>query len=241
MASKQMKQGEWKTMKRILLVEDDEQVARVILHYLSQEHDYQIEWAKDAKEAEKMAAGAVDLILLDICLPDVDGVELCAKLRETVYCPIIFVSCLDDESTIIRALETGGDDYITKPFSSKILATRIEANLRRVRLEHEERSVPDSGMMEFGDFRLNCAMHTLERGKNVQHLAPIEYSILLYFIRNANRIISPDELYENIWGTPCFGDLRTVVTHVYNLRKMVDSEQKRHICNVRGSGYCFIP
>ena len=228
-------------MKRILLVEDDEQVAHVILYYLSREHDYQIEWAKDATEAEKMAANAVDLILLDICLPDVDGVTLCAKLRETVYCPIIFISCLDDENTIVRALETGGDDYITKPFSAKILATRIEANLRRVRLEHEERPVPDSGTMEFGDFRLNCATHMLEHGNDVQHLAPIEYSILLYFIRNANRIISPDELYENIWGTPCFGDLRTVVTHVYNLRKMVDSEQKKHICNVRGSGYCFVP
>lgn len=230
-------------MKRILLVEDDEQVGQVILYYLSQRHDYQIDWAKEAKEALRIAKGPVDLILLDICLPDQDGVSLCAKLRETIYCPIIFISCLDDEDTIVRALETGGDDYITKPFSAKILETRIEANLRRVRLEHEEHIDSPLQRIDFSDFSLNCANHTLECGGAVHHLAPIEFSILLYFIRNANRIISPDELYENIWGAPCFGDLRTVVTHVYNLRKLIDigTGEQKHIVNVRGHGYCFQP
>lgn len=230
-------------MKRILLVEDDEQVGRVILHYLSQRHEYRIDWAKDAQEALRMAGNHADLILLDVCLPDVDGVELCARLRETVYCPIIFISCMDDEDTIVRALETGGDDYITKPFSAKILETRIEANLRRVRLEHEEHMDAHAQRIEFGDFSLNCANHTLQCGETTHHLAPIEFSILLYLIRNANRIISPDELYENIWGTPCFGDLRTVVTHVYNLRKLMDTDMsgKKHIVNIRGRGYCFQP
>ena len=122
-----MPKGSATGMNRILLIEDDAIVAKVILYYLKQAGNYKVEWVKTAGEALAAARMPFDLMLLDICLPDVDGVELCARLRETVYCPIIFISCMDDEDTIVRALEIGGDDYITKPFSAKTLETRIEA------------------------------------------------------------------------------------------------------------------
>ena len=228
-------------MKNILLVEDDESVATIISFYLKMDPEYRVRWAKDAEEALSMVQQPTDLILLDICLPDVNGVSLCATLRKTIYCPIIFVSCLDDEDTIVKALETGGDDYLTKPFSEKMLRSHIEANLRRVRLEHADQSQSHTDIYEFEDFSLDCSTHSVHRCNQEYHLAPIEYSILLYFIRNPRRIISLDELYENIWETSVYGDLRTVITHVYNLRKIIEPDPKsqKYISNIRGSGYCF--
>ena len=230
-------------MKYILLVEDDEEIGTVILFYLSKNPDYTVLWAKNAEEAFGLITQKVEIILLDICLPDVNGVSLCASLRKSVYCPIIFISCLDDEDTIVKALETGGDDYLTKPFSAKILQSHIEANLRRVRMEH---SLQDTNMEKcylFQDFALDCSTHSVKRDDKEYHLAPIEYSILLYFIHNPGRIISLDELYEKIWETPVYGDVRTVITHVYNLRKIIepDTKKQKYIVNIRGSGYCFNP
>lgn len=228
-------------VKNILLVEDDESVANVICFYLQQNPEYRVAWARNAEEALTLVREPTDLILLDICLPDVNGVSLCATLRQSIYCPIIFISCLDDEDTIVRALGTGGDDYLTKPFSGKILQSRIEANLRRVRMEHMEQARAGQARYDFPDFSLDCATHSLTRAGQIHHLAPIEYAILLYFIQNPERIISLDELYEKIWETPVYGDLRTVITHVYNLRKIVEPDpgRQKYICNIRGSGYCF--
>lgn len=231
-------------MKKILLIEDDDIVANIITYYLGKNESYQVSWAKNAGEALVMAAKSPDVILLDICLPDVNGVKLCARLRETLYCPIIFISCLDDEETIIRALETGGDDYLTKPFSGKLLETHIEANLRRVRLERsKELQQTGRGVIQLEDFEIHCDTHTIVKQKQVFHLAPIEYSILMFFVSNPGRIISPDELYESIWEKPGFGDVRTVVTHIYNLRKIIEADcgNPKYISNVRGYGYCFYP
>ena len=230
-------------MKHILLVEDDESVGTIIQFYLRKNPEYQIAWAKTAKKAMELVRDPVDIILLDICLPDLNGVSLCAALREFIYCPIIFISCLDDEDTIVKALETGGDDYLTKPFSEKILLSHIEANLRRVRIEHTRQETQSQSRYEFREFTLDCMTHSVIRDGHEYHLAPIEYSILLYFIHNPDRIISLDELYEKIWETPVYGDLRTVITHVYNLRKIIEADPKcqKTISNIRGSGYCFHP
>ena len=230
-------------MKNILLVEDDDAVGTIIRFYLSKNPNYHIVWAKTAEEALRLVQEPTDIILLDICLPDINGVSLCASLRKSIYCPIIFISCLDDEDTIVRALETGGDDYLTKPFSEKILTSHIEANLRRVHIERSLQDRQAQNRYEFSDFVLDCSTHSVYREGQVYHLAPIEYSILVYFIRNPERIISLDELYENIWETPVYGDLRTVVTHVYNLRKIIEADPKKqkYISNIRGSGYCFHP
>lgn len=231
-------------MKKILLVEDDETVGNIILYYLGNNPTYRVNWAKNASEAIAEAGKKPDIILLDICLPDVNGVTLCRKLRETLYCPIIFISCLDDEETIIKALETGGDDYLTKPFSGKMLEAHIEANLRRIKIERDrDRAAEEKGMISFEDFVIDRDTHSLIRAGVTYHLAPIEYAILMYFISTPGKIISPDDLYEIIWEKPGYGDVRTVVTHVYNLRKIVepDISNPKYIINVRGYGYCFHP
>lgn len=227
-------------MNRILLIEDDAIVATVILYYLKQAGNYKVEWVKTAGEALAAARMPFDLMLLDICLPDVDGVELCARLRRTIYCPILFISCLDDEETVVKALETGGDDYLTKPFTCKMLQTRIEANLRRVRLERQNKRAAE---MEYPDFRIDQDEHTVIRQEKIYHLAPIEFSILMYLIANPNRTIAVDEIYENVWGKPSFGDVRTVIAHIYNLRRIIENDKNnpRYIRSVRGYGYYFSP
>lgn len=227
-------------MKRILLVEDDEGIAELLLFYLQKKSAYQVKWVTTACDALLSMTQTPDLILLDICLPDIDGVALCRKLRDVSYCPILFISCLDDEETIVKALEVGGDDYLIKPFSEKILMSRIEANLRRVDLE---RSNYEAVKLYYPDFVIDTVEHAIIQGEKKHPLPPIEFSILMYFVAHPQRSISLDELYENIWGKPCFGDVRTVITHVYNIRRIIESDKNSpsYIRNIRGYGYRFYP
>lgn len=227
-------------MYRVLLIEDDATIAKIIQYYLRQCKVYEVSWAKSAGEALALSRTPPDIILLDIMLPDVDGLELCAKLRERIYCPIIFISCIDDEDTIIKALELGGDDYLTKPFNCKVLHARIEANLRRVKLERAEHPRPQ---LQFPDFSVDAAGHALLKNGCSIPLPPIEFGLLMHLIDHPGRIITLDELYEAVWEKPSFGDVRTVIVHVYSLRKKLEPSPSapRYIKNVRGKGYLFDP
>lgn len=226
-------------MIKVLLVEDDPTIALIIRYYLDECKQYETKWAQNASQAIEMCGANTDVILLDIMLPDINGIDLCARLRRKIYCPIIFISCLDDEETIVRALETGGDDYLTKPFNTRVLNARIQANLRRVQIERAERP----RQLAFRDFSVDTASHCLLRGGEAVPLAPIEFGILMYLINHPNRIVTLDELYEAVWDKPSYGDVRTVIVHVYNLRKKleVSPSHPRYIKNVRGKGYNFDP
>lgn len=227
-------------MHRVLLIEDDKTIAKIIQYYLGQCKIYEVTWVQNAGEALAHSREPVDIVLLDIMLPDVDGLELCAKLRERVYCPIIFISCIDDEETIVKALEIGGDDYLTKPFNCKVLDARIQANLRRVRMEKEDRP---RRRLKFRDFAVDIAGHALLREGGGIPLAPIEFGILMHLVDNPDRIVTLEELYEAVWGKPSFGDVRTVIVHVYNLRKKLEPNPNLpcYLKNVRGKGYIFDP
>lgn len=227
-------------MKRVLLIDDDKTNAQIVKYYLDQNGSFQTVWAQNAMEALMACRQPFDVILLDIMLPDEDGVALCGKLRQRIYCPIIFISCIDDEDVVIRALETGGDDYLVKPFNCKVLAARINANLRRVEMENRQKArstIRAEGLL------LDANEHTLRVGERLYHLSSMEFGVLLYFMNNPYRTLSLDEIYEAVWNAPSYGDVRTVISHVYNLRKkMEDNPQKpRFIRSVRGYGYFFCP
>lgn len=149
-------------MIRVLLVEDDSEVARIIKYYLGEKERYDVVWAKNAEEAVVASHDWFDVILMDVMLPDQSGIELCARLREWHSCPVIFISCLDDSRTIIDALEHGGDDYITKPFDNLVLDARIQANLRRVQMERSDTKIQDQLVCR--GFTLDAAAHTVLRG-----------------------------------------------------------------------------
>lgn len=227
-------------MKRVLLIDDDSTNAQIIRHYLNKTGGFETVWAADAQAAMRALSEPVDIILLDIMLPDVNGVELCARIRRHVYCPIIFISCIDDEDVVIRALETGGDDYLVKPFSHKVLLARIHANLRRVEMES---SGPRRALVSSGGFVVDASEHTLRVGEKVYRLSSIEYGILTYIMNHPFRTISLDEIYEAVWNAPSHGDVRTVISHVYNLRKKLEEnpQKPRFIRSVRGYGYFFSP
>ena len=227
-------------MKRILVIDDDATNARIIRLYLDRTGEFETAWAANAKQALEACREPMDAILLDIMLPDVNGVELCRQLRERVYCPIIFISCIDDEEVVIRALETGGDDYLVKPFSHKMLLARIQANLRRVEMENgrQRREVLDGG-----GFLVDTSAHTLRVEGRTYHLSSIELGILTYLMAHPRRTLSPDEIYEAVWNAPSHGDVRTVISHIYGLRKKLEQnpQKPRYIRSVRGYGYYFSP
>lgn len=226
-------------MPKILLVDDDLDICEIIKLNLNG-YNYELFVANNAQEALKIINnGAIDLVLLDIMLPDLDGVNFCGNLRKITNCPVIFISCIDDDNTIIRALEMGGDDYLVKPFNSNILIARIEANLRRVNMIEE--NLISNSEYQFGDCTIEINDHTvLKKGEKI-YLSPIEIKILLFMVDNPNRILSLDEIYDNIWTTPSYGDVRTVKVHVSNLRKKVEDDPStpKYIKTIRRTGYFF--
>lgn len=222
----------------VLLVEDDLENCDILLHYLNKIGDYVTEVAHDATEAyAAVRRRNFDLILMDIMLPGVDGIDLCVQLRKTLYCPIIFISCLDDEETIVRAMRRGGDDYLTKPFRYPVLQAHMEAVLRRV--NGGSRLAED---MRFGPFLLSVREHVLIREETRIYLSPTEFELLVLFLNHPGETLGFEEIYQYIWKKPSYGDLRTVFSHVRNLRKKLEENPSspEYIQTVPRVGYRFV-
>ena len=225
-------------MYRILLVDDNQENCTLIESYLKRSKEYEVTTVYDAASALKATRKqAFDLILLDIMLPDLDGIELCVRLRKTLFCPIIFISCLDDEETIVRAFRMGGDDYLTKPFRGAMLEAHIEAIRRRMQTVYHA----PTGVYTIGDQTLHTDEHVLRRGEETTYLSPTEFELLLYFINNEGTLLEFEQVYQYVWQKPSYGDLRTLFSHVRNLRKKIEENpaQPRHLITAPRSGYKF--
>jgi DNA-binding response OmpR family regulator len=225
---------------RVLLVEDDLENCDILLHYLNKIGNYETIVAHRAEEAyEVVSKQSFDLILLDIMLPGADGIEICTNLRKTLYCPIIFISCLDDEKTIVKAMRMGGDDYLTKPFRYPVLQAHMEAVLRRTKGENSRRTED----ILFGPFRLSVKEHVLIREQEKIYLSPTEFELLMYFLNHPEETLSFEEIYQDVWKKPSYGDLRTVFSHVRNLRKKIEdnASEPEYILTVPRVGYQFYP
>ena len=226
-------------MKRVLIVDDDRMNAAIITHYLEADGQFAAEWVEDGRSALAKMDRKYDCILLDIMLPDGDGIDLCSEIRGRQYCPIIFISCIDDEDTVIRALQRGGDDYLTKPFSNKMLLAKVNANIRRVELQKRL-----SGKLSAGkSFSIDRDEHVLVvRGKRYQ-LTSIAFDILSFFVSHPRCTFTPEEVYRAVWNAPSYGDVRTVISHVYSIRQRLeeDPHHPRFLRSVRGYGYYFDP
>ncbi|MCI8514342.1 MAG: response regulator transcription factor [Lachnospiraceae bacterium] len=225
-------------MIQVLLVEDDEFIAKVLIYYLKNRGNYQVNYAKTSGEALGRARDAYDIILLDVLLPDADGVSLCRQLRQWQDCPIIFFSCLDDSDTIIRALDAGGDDFLVKPFDNDVLLARIEANLRRSRRDF--RDVPKEEVTA-GGFRLNVSDNRLYKDGREIALPPMECRLLAFLMQNRGKYFSSEELYRRVWGKESLGDVRTVLVHIRHLRMKLEEDpgNARYLKSIWGKGYTF--
>lgn len=220
----------------ILIVEDDDRLRSALRLALSDE-GFAVDDVPDAASAlSRLDVGDPDLVLVDIMLPRVSGLDLCRSIRQSSNVPIIIVTARDDSHDVVAGLESGADDYVTKPFVIKELAARIRALLRRARLPEDE---PPA--MVFGDLVISPEQGRVSRAGEEVPLTRTEFLLLCELAGSANRVLSRDVLLENVWGYDYFGDGRVVDAHVRRLRKKIepDPSQPRFVVTVRGLGYRF--
>ncbi len=221
----------------ILVVEDEEALATLLDYNLSNE-GYKVSIARDGEEALfRIDENQPDLIILDWMLPKVSGIEICRQLRtkpETRAIPVIMLTARSEESDRIRGLETGADDYLTKPFSTAELIARARAVLRRVRPALVEDSVT------YGDIVLDRTSHKVRREDREIHLGPTEYRLLEHLIQHPGRVFSREQLLNAVWGSDIFVEVRTVDVHIGRLRKALNKfKQGDPIRTVRSAGYAL--
>ncbi|MDR2132387.1 MAG: response regulator transcription factor [Clostridiales Family XIII bacterium] len=224
----------------ILIVEDDRDLSE-ITHIHLKNAGYAADAAYSLADAVRLIEErAYALILLDIMLPDGEGFELCRVIREKCSCPIIFISCIDDGDSIVSALRSGGDDYMTKPVDWKELLARIEAHIRRATVYADSETPPlDANVSRLKSFSIDKRRRRVRRGGETIDLTPIEYAILEHFCANSGELILYNDLYRSIWSVDGFDDLRTLAVHVSNLRKKIDPDHAGLIETVRNAGYIF--
>jgi DNA-binding response OmpR family regulator len=223
----------------ILLVDDEEAVQKLLAYPLERD-GYRVVQARDGAEAlDRFAAERIDLVVLDIMLPKLDGLEVCKRLRTESAVPIIMLTARDDELDTVVGLELGADDYITKPFSIREFRSRVRALLRRAaapRLGGRE-----AELVETGPVRLDLARRTAELAGSPVVLTYVEFELLRTLASNPGRVYSRQQLLEALWGGSDYRDPRTIDVHVRHLREKLerDPSEPELIFTVRGVGYRF--
>jgi DNA-binding response OmpR family regulator len=218
-------------MPRILIVEDEPEISRALEDDLRLE-GYDIEIASDGPAgASRGKDPAFDLILLDVMLPGKDGFEVCREIRKAgVATPILFLTARTHETEKVLGLDLGASDYITKPFSPRELRARIRARLRE-----SAKSVPATAL-RFGDVEVDEASVQVSKGGQPVEITPLEFKLLLTFLRNRGRVLSRDQLMDLTWGRDTYVTGRAVDAHIVNLRRKLGAEC---ITSIRGMGYRF--
>jgi two-component system phosphate regulon response regulator PhoB len=220
---------------KILVIEDDPSLTELIKYNLEQE-SYAVKIEMDGEEGLLLAQTELpDLILLDWMLPNLSGIEVCRRLRRgksTKSIPIIMLTARSEENERIRGLDTGADDYITKPFSPKELVARIKAILRRIRPAFSEETLEYAGIV------MDLSYRKIKRDGESIHLGPTEFNILKFFMENPRRVFSREQLLDMVWGNDIYVEARTIDVHIRRLRKALNEAGKPNIIRtVRSAGY----
>jgi DNA-binding response OmpR family regulator len=223
-----------------MIVDDEAVVHELLTHYLEREGFKVFSVYSGSHVLDKTAFHKPDLILLDILLPGLDGIEICHELRKKTDVPIIFITSRDAPHEVALGLGIGGDDYVKKPFNPVEVVARVRAQLRRFRkqcaLQEDEPAV-----LAFGDLRINLFDRTVEmKGERVE-LTVKEYDLLLFLAQNPNRYFSSDQLIEAVWNHPRSISQKALMTHISNLRRKLgeDPNSPRYIATLKGVGYMF--
>lgn len=226
--------------KRILLVDDEEDILNILETVLVKEGFQNIYKAKTGQEAIEQAQ-TIDpaLIVLDIMLPDIDGYDVCQRIRKYTYAPILFLSAKADDVDKLLGLGMGGDDYITKPFSPKEVAYRIKAQFRR--MEYMNHSVDEK--MNFGEIVIDQEKGEVRNADELISLTALEYQLLIFLTRHPHQILSKESITENIWGIDFDGNDNAIMVHIHHLRQKIEENpaDPKHILTARGLGYKFNP
>jgi two-component system phosphate regulon response regulator PhoB len=226
-------------MQRILIVEDEPEV-REMIRYILEPKGYRIDEAENAQEARRLVSHQnYDLILMDWMLPGRSGLDLTRELRQKARSntpPIIMLTARSEESDKVNGLDSGADDYITKPFSTKEMLARIKAVIRRNRDNQIDRGI------EFAGLCIEPSHHTVTVDDTPLPLSPAEYRLLYFFMTHPERVYSRSQILDQVWGTTVSVDERTVDVHIRRLRKQLMPSGRQHFLQtVRGVGYRFSP
>lgn len=232
-------------MSTVLVVEDDRAILDAVAYNLRRE-GHTVVTAGDGVEGLRLAREhEPDVIVLDIMLPRMSGLDVCRMVREERPVPIVMLTARDSERDKIAGLDIGADDYVTKPFSMSELIARVHALLRRDRLSREaaERASGHAPVLEGGGITLDTLAHEVRKDAVAVALRPKEYELLEYLMRHAGQALSRDQILEAVWDYSYTGETRTVDVHVRWLREKVESDASApaHIVTVRGVGYKFVP
>lgn len=214
-------------MKKILIVDDEEQIRNILRMYLVRE-GYEISEAEDGEKGLKLFyEKPFDLVILDVMLPKKDGWSILREIKKYTETPVIMLTARDDSEDEVFGFEMGADDYITKPFNNKVLLARVKSLLRKSNNSVES-------IIEIGDLVINDTSHSVTDSKGEIELAPKEYDLLVYLVKNNKIALSREKLLNEVWGYDFLGDDRTIDTHIKNLRKKIG---KGAIKTIRGIGY----
>lgn len=223
-------------MKPFIVIAEDETAVSELLRYNLESEGYETAIASDGDEAMLLIDERIpDLMLLDWMLPKISGIEICRRVRtrqETANLPIIMLTARTEEADRIRGLETGADDYVTKPFSTNELMARVKAVLRRIRPALMDDKIT------IGDIQIDRTTHRVQRAGQDIHLGPTEFRLLEYFAQHPGRVFSREQLLDGVWGSDVYVEARTVDVHIGRLRKALMSQGGDNpIRTVRSAGY----
>ncbi len=228
---------------RILVVDDEERIRRLLKMYLERE-EYEVEDAENGEIALQMALeNNYDLILLDLMMPGMDGIEVCQELRKTKATPIIMLTAKGEEANRVQGFEAGTDDYIVKPFSPREVVLRVKALLRRsssTKFLQTETTTKD--VLVFSHLSIDNDAHRVTVDGTEISLTPKEYELLYYLAQSPDKVFAREQLLKDVWNYEFFGDLRTVDTHIKRLREKlnrISPEAAAMIATVWGVGYKF--
>lgn len=225
--------------EKILIIEDEEDLVKGLKLNLADE-GYEVDWAYDGEDGlRKALEEAPDLIILDIMLPKVNGLDICRELRQkNMNIPILMLTAKGKEIDKVVGLEIGADDYMTKPFSIRELLARVKAHLRRKKRERE--TVPQ--LYGFGDVEIDFAHFKVRRAGKEFDLTSLEMEILKYFIAHKSEVVTRRVLLDKIWGYESYPTTRTIDNHILKLRKKIedDPSHPEHILSIYGEGYRFM-
>ena len=226
--------------RRILLVEDEKAIRDAVAAYLQREN-YQVVAVADGQEAlEEFSRHHFDLVILDLMLPRVPGERVCRVIRDNSDTPIIMLTAREEEMDKVFGLETGADDYMTKPFSMKELMARVKANIRRRSMEYAP-AQSTAGQIEADGLCLNPETYQVTKNGTPVELTQKEYDLLSYLIRERGKVFSREDLMQRVWNYDYYGDMRTVDVTVRRLREKIEDDpgKPQYILTRRGVGYYF--
>ncbi len=226
--------------ERILIIDDNPEICEIVTILLEKEF-FVVQSALNGTQGLELVDDDFDLIILDVTLPDILGFDLCKKIRKVTLIPILFLTARTQDTDVEVGFNVGGDDYLSKPFSSIELIARVKALLRRCQLYKEAQDTKDnSNLVQVGDLCIDRSLKEVRKNDLLLKLTSIEYAILICLLDNKSKAISAKSIYEKVWNEPFLEvSNNTVMVHVKNLRKKIETDEKqpKYIRTVWGKGY----